>query len=80
VMVSDGEVRVVEAEAVVEVLDTPGSVDCYAPGFRFGLATGADTGPCGRLGSIAAAEAISHYGARPQADLKALVKDKGLAV
>jgi sugar/nucleoside kinase (ribokinase family) len=55
------------------VVDTTGAGDAYAAGFLTGLTTGKPLPVCGRLASIAAAEVISHYGARPQADLKKLV-------
>ncbi len=55
------------------VVDTTGAGDAYAAGFLAGLAHGKTLAECGRWGSVAAAEAISHFGARPQADLKALV-------
>jgi hypothetical protein len=35
---------------------------------------------CGRLGGIAAAEIIQHYGARPQADLRGLVAESGITL
>ena len=44
----------------------------YAAGFLAGLTSGKPLPVCGRIASIAAAEVISHYGARPQADLKKL--------
>jgi sugar/nucleoside kinase (ribokinase family) len=50
----------------------------YAAGVLFGLATGRDLETCGRLGSLAAGEVISHFGARPEADLAALVAQRGL--
>jgi sugar/nucleoside kinase (ribokinase family) len=55
------------------VVDTTGAGDAYAAGFLAGLTAGRSLPVCGRMGSIAAAEVISHYGARPAADLKALV-------
>jgi fructokinase len=55
------------------VVDTTGAGDAYAAGFLAGLTAGHALPECGRWASIAAAEAISHFGARPQADLKALV-------
>lgn len=55
------------------VVDTTGAGDAYAAGFLTGLTAGRSLPVCGRLGSIAAAEVISHYGARPAADLKQLV-------
>jgi sugar/nucleoside kinase (ribokinase family) len=44
----------------------------------FGLARGRSLPDCGRLGSLAAAEVISHYGPRPQVSLQALAAEKGL--
>jgi sugar/nucleoside kinase (ribokinase family) len=58
---------------VERVIDTTGAGDLYAAGFLFGLSRGATLQQCGRLGSIAAAEIISHYGARPQTPLHLLV-------
>jgi fructokinase len=64
----------VEIEAQrTEVVDTTGAGDAYAAGFLYGLTAGKPLPVCGRLGSAAAAEIISHYGARPEADLKALI-------
>ncbi len=54
------------------VVDTTGAGDAYAAGFLAGLTAGRDLADCGRIASIAAAEVISHYGARPLADLRAL--------
>jgi len=63
----------VEVAAVpTTVVDTTGAGDAYAAGFLAGLTSGKPLAECGRLGSIAAAEVISHYGARPQADLRKL--------
>ena len=56
------------------VVDTTGAGDAYAAGFLAGLTAGRPLPVCGRMGSIAAAEVISHYGARPEADLKKLVE------
>jgi fructokinase len=55
------------------VVDTTGAGDAYAAGFLAAHARGLALAECGRWGSVAAAEAISHFGARPQADLRALV-------
>jgi fructokinase len=61
------------AVVATEVVDTTGAGDAYAAGFLAAHAKGLPLAECGRWGSVAAAEAISHFGARPQADLKALV-------
>ncbi len=73
VVVSGDEVHVVPAAPVEEVLDTTGAGDLYAAGFLYGLTHGRDLATCGRLGAIAAAEVISHLGARPQMSLAATV-------
>ncbi len=69
-------VRVEAAPA--RVVDTTGAGDAYAAGFLAGLTSGRDIRDCGRLGALAAAEIISHYGARPQADLRRLAAAAGL--
>jgi sugar/nucleoside kinase (ribokinase family) len=61
-----------------QVIDTTGAGDAYAAGFLVGLAGGTSLATCGKLGSIAAAEVISHYGARPLTDLKKLVAANGV--
>ena len=69
---ADGVVRVA-AEPVEQVLDTTGAGDLYAAGFLYGYTNGASLPECGRLGSIAAAEVISHMGPRPLIELRDLV-------
>lgn len=71
--VSGGEHAQVPAEPVEKVIDTTGAGDLFAAGFLFGHVRGMALETCLRLGAICAAEVISHYGARPEADLKALV-------
>ena len=54
-------------------VDSTGAGDAYAAGFLCGLAAGKPIAECGRMGSIAAAEVIGHFGARPEIDLRALL-------
>jgi sugar/nucleoside kinase (ribokinase family) len=53
-------------------VDTTGAGDLYASGFLYGYSAGYDLATCGRLGSIAAAEVITHLGARPVTPLRKL--------
>jgi sugar/nucleoside kinase (ribokinase family) len=69
VVVRGPEMVTVAAEPA-QLVDTTGAGDAYAAGFLVGLTRGLPLAACGRLGSIAAAEVIGHYGARPEADLK----------
>lgn len=68
VVIQGGDTVEVEAEPT-RVVDTTGAGDAYAAGFLAALTAGRPLAQCGRLASIAAAEVISHYGARPQRDL-----------
>jgi len=63
----------IAAEPVSRVLDTTGAGDLYAAGFLHGLTSGRPLPECGRLGSVAAAEVISHVGPRPLVELRRLV-------
>ena len=62
----------VPAESITKLVDTTGAGDLFAAGFLTGEARGLGLDASLRLGAIAAAEVIQHYGARPEADLKAL--------
>jgi len=72
IAVSHGERAEVPA-APAKVVDTTGAGDLFAAGFLFGFTQGRSLADSLTIGAIAAAEVISHYGARPEADLKALV-------
>ncbi len=80
VIVTGGTVVEVPAEPAPRVVDTTGAGDLYAAGFLFGWTRGLEPAACGRLGAIAAAEIISHVGARPDVRLSDLVREKGVAV
>jgi fructokinase len=69
-LVLHGDETVRVAAEPAEVVDTTGAGDAYAAGFLAGLTAGRTLAQSGRLGSIAAAEVISHYGARPLRDLR----------
>ncbi len=72
-LVTAGTESVIVAATPTKVVDTTGAGDAYAAGFLAARARGLPLGECGRWGAVCAAEAISHVGARPQADLKGLV-------
>lgn len=73
-VILEGTARhVVPAAPVAAVVDTTGAGDLFAAGFLAGLAAGRSLPDCARQGAVAAAEVISHYGARPEADLNVLV-------
>jgi sugar/nucleoside kinase (ribokinase family) len=74
VVIRGDEMHVIDAEKGVTVVDTTGAGDAYAAGFLYGYTQGRDLATCGKLGGVMAAEVISHYGARPEADVKALAE------
>jgi sugar/nucleoside kinase (ribokinase family) len=77
-IVSRGETKAVPAFPVERVVDTTGAGDLFASGFLAGLVKNLDLTDCARLGGLAAAEIISHLGARPQANLRELAQQEGL--
>lgn len=77
-IVNTDETVSVDPAPVARVVDTTGAGDLYAGGFLFGLTGGLSLATCGALGSLCAAEVISHFGARPETPLKELAKKAGL--
>ncbi len=73
VVITGDEIIEVQAQPVRRVVDTTGAGDLYAAGFMHGVTTGRPLPECGRLGSIAASEVISHVGPRPLVELRTLV-------
>ena len=80
VVVAGKETHAVPAEPVSYVIDTTGAGDLFAAGFLYGLGRGHALADCARLGNLAAAEIISHIGARPEVDLAQLAKVRGLNI
>lgn len=78
VVYAGGAAHIIPAFPVEKVVDTTGAGDQYAAGFLLGVARGRSMDVCGRLGALAAAEVIGHYGPRPQVSLEALAKAEGL--
>src|SRR6478735_6736526 len=75
VVVNGDELHVVDAVQGVTVVDTTGAGDAYAAGFLYGYTQGYDLAASGRLGGAMAAHVISHYGGRPQGDMRALAAE-----
>ena len=71
-----GERAVVAASPVAKVVDTTGAGDQFAAGFLSGFVRGAPLETCLKRGAIAAAEVISHYGPRPEANMQELMNEK----
>jgi sugar/nucleoside kinase (ribokinase family) len=78
VLIRDGKRVAVPALPGVKVVDTTGAGDLYAAGLLYGLTQGFDLERCGKLGSLAAGEVISHIGARPEKKLSDLARASGL--
>jgi sugar/nucleoside kinase (ribokinase family) len=76
-IIRQGQRTDVPVEKIVP-LDATGAGDQFAAGFLYGYVTGHDMTTCGRMGAVAAREVISHYGPRPEADLKELFRNHAL--
>ena len=77
VITASGAIEV-PAAPVDRVVDTTGAGDLFAAGFLYGVTNGLSPEESARLGGVCAAEVISHVGARPQANLRALAVEAGL--
>lgn len=78
VVLVEGDQTVTVPVAEVVPVDATGAGDQFAAGFIYGMATGQTLDISGRMGCVAAAEVIGHFGARPAADMKMLFKQAGL--
>jgi len=78
IIIAEGATHEIPVDPVEKVIDTTGAGDLYAAGFLFGLTSGYDLETAGRLGSLAAAEIISHVGARPQTNLAELARSRAI--
>ena len=78
VVLEEGVMHTIPAAPVRQVVDTTGAGDQFAAGFLYGLTHGKGLAESARLGALAAAEVISHYGARPEISLKALAEKSGV--
>jgi sugar/nucleoside kinase (ribokinase family) len=76
---ANGEVVEVKPFPVAQVVDSTGAGDQYAAGFLYGHARGRPLAVCGAFASMAAAEVISHFGPRPETNLRGLALKHGLS-
>jgi sugar/nucleoside kinase (ribokinase family) len=79
VILAPGAEHRIAPAPVVRVVDTTGAGDLYASGFLYGLTRDLPLPTCGEIGSLCAAEIISHFGARPEVKLSELVAEAGRA-
>jgi sugar/nucleoside kinase (ribokinase family) len=78
VVVKGNEIHVIEAHPIAKLVDATGAGDLFASGFLYGYTNGHGLADSARLGSLAAAEVISHVGARPEVRLADHAKAVGL--
>ena len=76
VLVEGGETVTVPVQTVTPV-DATGAGDQFAAGFLYGMATGKPLAVSGRMGCIAAAEVIGHFGARPETSIREMFRGRG---
>ncbi len=76
VVVTKDAVQAVPADRIDRLVDTTGAGDLFASGFLYGYTQARDLATCARIGAIAAAEVITHVGARPEVSLSDLVRSK----
>lgn len=63
-----------------KVVDLTGAGDLFAGGYMLGHARGLAPHECARLGALAAAEVIAHFGARPQSTLSEVAERSGFSL
>ena len=80
IIVAGGRIISISAARAISVVDTTGAGDLYAAGVLFGLATRRSPEECGWLGSIAAAEVISHFGGRPGIPLRDYLASRSIEI
>jgi sugar/nucleoside kinase (ribokinase family) len=78
ISVQGQDVVEVPAFPIERLVDTTGAGDLFAAGFLAGYSRGADKTTCARLGALAAAEVIQHFGARPETSLADLAVSNGI--
>jgi sugar/nucleoside kinase (ribokinase family) len=74
IVLAGDELHVIDAAPIERLVDTTGAGDQYAAGFLYGYCRGRDLAQCGRIASLAAAEVLQHFGARPETPLRDLVR------
>lgn len=73
-----GDQRIEVPVETVTPVDATGAGDQFAAGFLYGLASGKDLATAAKMGVVCAAEVIGHIGPRPEVDLMAVFKERGL--